>query len=106
VNNTSGPLLGAPVPCSPSTPNTAGAENKTTEGGGFGSRASMPVVKNKVDVDFQGLAGAGIGRFGTASGPDVTYNPRGAPVPVKAVQTVLGIETHPTPKFDVNIYGG
>jgi hypothetical protein len=84
----------------------AGAHNNTTYGGGFGFGAILPVVKNKFDIDFQGLAGAGIGRFGTTSGPDVTFNPKGALVPVKAVQMVAGIETHPTPKFDFNLYGG
>jgi hypothetical protein len=88
------------------TTNTVGAHNNTTEGGGIGFGMILPVVKNKVDVDFQGLAGAGIGRFGTTSGPDVTINPLGKLVPVKGVQMVAGIETHPTPKFDFNIYGG
>jgi len=92
--------------CTPTTTSTVGAHNNTTEGGGIGLGVILPVVKSKVDVVFQGLAGAGIGRFGTASGPDVTYNPEGDLVAVKAVQTVLGIETHPTPKFDFNIYGG
>jgi hypothetical protein len=86
---------------------TVGATNRTTEGGGFGFGAVLPVVKNKVDVEFQGLAGAGIGRFGTTAGPDVTISPfNGALVPVKGVQVIAGIETHPTPKFDFNIYAG
>ena len=99
---------------------TAGAHNNTTYGGGIGVGAILPLVKNKVDFEFQGLAGAGIGRFGTTSGPDVTYRPLinnaaalnlpykadGALVPVRAVQMVAGIETHPTPKFDFNLYGG
>jgi len=92
--------------CTPTTTSTAGAHNNTTRGGGFGFSAILPVVKNKIDVDFQGLAGAGIGRFGVTSGPDVTYNPQGDLVAVKAVQSVLGIETHPTPKFDFYLYGG
>jgi hypothetical protein len=86
--------------------NTFGGVNKTTEGGGIGFGAILPIVKDKVDIDFQGLAGAGIGRFSPTSGPDVTFNRQGALVPVKAVQAVLGIETHPTPKFDFDVYGG
>jgi hypothetical protein len=85
---------------------TLGGKNETTEGGAFGFGAILPIVKNKIDVDIQGLAGAGIGRFGTTSGPDVTYRPNGSLEPVKGVQLVAGIETHPTPKFDFNIYGG
>jgi hypothetical protein len=86
--------------------NTFGATNKTTEGGAIGVGAILPLVKNKVDFDFQGLAGTGIGRFGTTSGPDVTYRPDGSLEPVRAIQAVAGIETHPTPNFDFNIYGG
>jgi TolA-binding protein len=85
---------------------TVGAFNATTHGGGIGFGAVVPVIKNKVDFAFQGLAGAGIGRFSTTSGPDVTYKPSGALVPVKGVQMVAAIETHPTPKFDFNLYAG
>jgi hypothetical protein len=85
---------------------TAGANNKLTEGGAIGFGAILPLVKSKVDFDFQGLAGAGIGRFGTTSGPDVTYKPNGSLEPVRSIQAVAGIETHPTPNFDFNIYGG
>ncbi len=86
--------------------NVTDAHNVTTEGGGIGVGAIMPVVKNKVDVIFQGLGGAGIGRFGATSGPDVTFNPKGALVPVRAVLGLVGIETHPTPRFDFDLYGG
>jgi hypothetical protein len=86
--------------------NTADARNITTTGGGIGVSAILPIVKKKLDLDFQTLIGDGIGRYGTASGPDVTFNPKGALVPVKAAQAILGIETHPTPKFDFNLYGG
>ena len=94
-SGTTGAAQGAPYPCIPTTINTAGAENKTSEGGGLGFGAILPAVKDKVDVVFQTLLGAGIGHFGTTSGPDVTYNPQGSLVPVKAIQAVLGIELTP-----------
>ncbi|MDR3763269.1 MAG: hypothetical protein P4M01_04165 [Acidobacteriota bacterium] len=77
-----------------------------TEGAGIGVGAILPVIKKKLDVEFQALAGKGIGRYGTTGGPDVTENFRGDLVPVKALQAVLGIEAHPTPKLDVNFYLG
>jgi hypothetical protein len=86
--------------------NTLGATNKTTEGFGVGFGAILPLVKNKIDFDYQTLVGKGIGRFGTTSGPDVTIRPDGTLVPIKAVQMVAGFETHVTPKFDFNIYAG
>ena len=115
------PNLTSPITCTISTPvvctatptitptitsSTVGANNKLTEGGAIGFGAVLPLVKSKVDFEFQGLAGAGIGRFGTTSGPDVTYKPDGSLEPVRSIQAIAGIETHPTPKFDFNIYGG
>ena len=101
------------------TISTVGAHNITTEGGGIGVGAILPVVKDKIDFVYQGLAGAGIGRFGVTSGPDTTYRPLinsspkalgytadGALVPVKGTQMVVGLDTHPTPKFDWNLYYG
>lgn len=85
---------------------TAGADSKVTEGGGLGIGMILPVVKNKVDFVAQGLGGKGIGRFGTTGGPDVTIRPDGSLEPIKALQAITGIETHPTPKFDFYIYGG
>jgi hypothetical protein len=36
----------------------------------------------------------------------VTYKPNGSLEPVRAIQAVAGIETHPLPNLDFNIYGG
>jgi hypothetical protein len=84
----------------------ASAENHGTAGGGIGIGAILPILSKKMEIDLQGLAGRGIGRFGPAGGPDVTVNSTGDLVPVKALQAVLGIETHPTPKFDFDFYVG
>jgi hypothetical protein len=86
--------------------NVAGVTNKVSAGGGLGLGAVLPVVKGKLDVEFQALGGKGIGRYGTTSGPDVTLKPDGTLVPVLGYQSVLGIEAHPTPKLDVYIYAG
>lgn len=80
--------------------------SRITESGAFGVGAILPVVAKKLDVQFQGLAGKGIGRFGTTSGPDTTENFRGDLVPVKGAQAVLGIEAHPSPKLDLDLYAG
>jgi hypothetical protein len=88
------------------TPGSLSGTNKTNVGGALGLGMVLPVVKNKVDIDFQGLAGLGIGRYTTTGGPDVTFRGDGSLEPVKAVSMVLGIETHPTPKFDFDLYGG
>jgi hypothetical protein len=79
--------------------------NKTTLGGGIGLGAIMPVSK-KVDIVLQGLAGIGIGRYGSTGGPDVTIRPDGTLVPIRAFQGIIGIETHPNPKTDFVVYFG
>ena len=84
----------------------ASGSSHITEGAGVGVGAILPVVKKKLDVEFQALAGKGIGRYGVTGGPDVTENFRGDLVPVKAMQAILGIEAHPTQKLDVNFYIG
>jgi hypothetical protein len=95
---------GTPAPTAAAL--TAGANNKVTEGGGLGFGAILPVVPRKLDVIVQGLGGKGIGRYGVTGGPDVTVRTDGSLVPIKALQTVIGFEAHPTQKLDIDIYGG
>ena len=87
------------------TLNLTGASNTTTESGGVGFGMILPVLPKKVDIVAQALGGRGIGRYG-AGGPDVTLRPDGTLIPVKALQTTFGVETHPHPKFDFDLYGG
>jgi hypothetical protein len=82
------------------------AHNSNTESAGIGVGGVIPVVKNKVDVIFQALGGRGIGRYGPASGPDVTLRPDGSLVPILGYQSSFGIETHPSRKLDIYLYGG
>jgi hypothetical protein len=78
-----------------------------TEGGGIGAAASLPVVRGKVDFLAQTLVGAGIGRYGTTAGPDVTIRPSdNALVPIRSIHLEGGFELHPTAKIDVFAYGG
>jgi hypothetical protein len=82
----------------------AGVTN-LTEGGGLGWAAILP-VRHNVDYIFEGLAGAGIGRYGAANGPDVTLRPDGKIVPIKQLHLHSGLELHPAPKLDLFFYGG
>jgi hypothetical protein len=80
--------------------------NLTTEGGGIGAAAILPVVAKKADFIFEGLAGRGIGRYAASNSPDVTLNPTGHIIPLKTLHAMGGLELHPTPKLDVYFYGG
>jgi hypothetical protein len=57
-----------------STATTNGYNNFST-GYGVGFAALLPVAKRKAEVEIEGLAGQGIGRYGPAGAPDVTLNP-------------------------------
>jgi hypothetical protein len=56
------------------TATTSGRTN-TTEGYGVGFAPLMPFASQRLEVSLEGLAGQGIGRYGTAGFPDVTLDP-------------------------------
>ena len=87
------------------TPSAAGALNNTKFGGGGFVNIRVPVTKY-LDVGVHGLGGTGVGRYGTATLPDVTVHPDGTLAPIKAYQGLLSLEAHPTPKLDVFGYAG
>ncbi|MGA3127347.1 MAG: hypothetical protein ABSD13_11575 [Candidatus Korobacteraceae bacterium] len=96
--------------------------NNTDVSGGIGGGAIIPVLPKKVDFVAQGLFGKGISRYqdsgqydfvvrtntvatGTTSPATSTggdYNLQ----PIKAFSAVVGFETHPSPKFEVDAYFG
>jgi hypothetical protein len=79
--------------------------NNYIGGGGGGFGAVLPATK-KLDVILEGLVGVGIGRYGDSVGADVTLRPDGTIVPIHALQTLAGLEYHPTPKWELYAYGG
>jgi hypothetical protein len=87
------------------TPSAAGGQNNTKMGGGGFVNIRVPVT-HFLDVGVHGLGGTGVGRYGTATLPDVTVHPDGTLAPIKAYQGLLSLEAHPTPKLDVFGYAG
>jgi hypothetical protein len=81
------------------------SNNNYTAGGGGGIAAILPASK-KLDVIAEGLAGTGIGRYASGLGPDVTLRPDATIVPIRTLQTMAGLEWHPTPRWDWYFYGG
>jgi hypothetical protein len=75
------------------------------QGGGGGIAAVLPVAK-KVDIMAEALAGTGIGRYASGLGSDVTVKPDGTIVPIRTLQTMLGVEAHPGSRWDFYLYGG
>lgn len=82
------------------TPGVGGHNNTVVAGGGGGSMI-LPVIPHKVEVRLNGIAGYGIGRYGSVILPDATLNANGSPSPLLSVQATGGIVSHPTPRLDV-----
>jgi len=79
--------------------------NSTTTGGGISFGAILPAT-GRLDVIAQGMVGSGIGRYASGQAPDVTLDPEGAIIPIKAWHILAGLELHPTAKLDVYGYFG
>jgi hypothetical protein len=83
-----------------------GAFNDSRTGGGFGASATVPVFAKKVDLGIKGVAGDGIGRYGSAQLPDLTFRPDGTAALIRTVHGLARAEFHVTPKLDIYAYYG
>jgi hypothetical protein len=81
-------------------------ESNTRLTGAFGGGAIFHVIPKKIDVQVSGMAGEGIGRYGTSQFPDATIDSRGRPEPLPEWNALVGVIGHPTPIIDVYGYLG
>src|SRR5262249_45927235 len=72
-------------------------------GGGFGASAFVP-VGDWVDLMGNFMYGAGIGRYGAAQLPDVTFLPNGSLTPLPQAMGTVGAIVHAVPKV-LDVYG-
>jgi hypothetical protein len=79
--------------------------NRLAFGGGVGMAALLPLAPTLTLV-VEGLAGAGIGRYASAQGPDVIVRADGTPKAIRAGQLLAGLEWHPTSAWDIYTYNG
>lgn len=75
-------------------------------GYGIGASATMPIVRDYLDLQLSGLFGRGIGRYGSAQLPDVALRADGSVVAIPMFQTLAGLIGHVSPGFDVYAYAG
>lgn len=81
--------------------------NHDTFGGGFGGGVVAELMPKLLDVQFSGLTGDGIGRYGTGGLPDATYNAVNGDIqPIPETELLAGIIVHPLPGLDVYGYAG
>ena len=85
--------------------NNNNGHGNTRLAGGIGGGVILPLLHN-VDFEARGLAGYGIGRYGTSQLPDATINRNGAPAPLPAVHALVGVVAHPVPSLDLYGYVG
>ena len=86
-----------------------GTTNNITFAGGVGFGVYYPILsrgRHVVDLGLSGLFGKGIGRYGTTQLPDATVASDNALTGIKAAQSLVMIEAHPSTHFDVYAYGG
>jgi hypothetical protein len=87
------------------TPSAAGAFNNSTWTGGGGANARWSLFQKHFDVGLHGVAGKGIGRYGTAGLADAAVTPSGSMAPISNYQGLLTLEYH-SPKWDWYGNGG
>ncbi len=81
-------------------------DSDTVMAGGGGAGAVLPLIPHVLDFRASGLAGDGIGRYGSAQLPDAVVGRDGAPDPLPEVEGLIGLEYHATPLVDLFAYGG
>lgn len=73
---------------------------------GYGGSIGVAVIPKILDVQFSGIGGEGIGRYGSAGLPDVTFDAAGRPKPIGEFMFLAGATLHATPKVDVYGFAG
>jgi hypothetical protein len=80
--------------------------NEDTVGGGVGGALILGVIPHWLDFQASGLVGDGIGRYGSAQLPDVSFGVNGVLHPVHEYEVLLGAIGHVGSRLDVYLYGG
>lgn len=81
-------------------------EPETSSGGGVGAGMILPLAPGLLSFQLSGLAGKGIGRYGSVQLPDVAEGPNGQISPIKAYQILAGLTFTPTPTLTAYAYLG
>jgi hypothetical protein len=87
------------------TPSAVGAYVDTRTGGALGANFRLPLVAKKLDFAVQGMAGDGVGRYGSAQIADLTFRPNGTEALIRTDHGLGGLELH-LGKVDAYAYYG
>jgi hypothetical protein len=83
-----------------------GGGNVNKAGYGFGGGVVFQALPKILDVQFSGIGGKGIGRYGSAQLPDVTFAADGTIHPVREFMLLGGATLHATKMLDIYAFGG
>ncbi|CUW46449.1 hypothetical protein [Novacetimonas hansenii] len=81
-------------------------QNHTAIAWGGGGSMILPVIPHTLEIRLAGLAGKGIGRYGSVLLPDATLKANGAPDLLSSAQATAGVIAHPNRLVDVYGYFG
>jgi len=81
-------------------------ENQSETGGGFGGGMVLPLVPKYLDFQVSGLAGKGIGRYGSGQLADVTFDASGRIQPIHEVMAMAGLTLHTSPRLEIYLFAG
>jgi hypothetical protein len=101
-----GPALSCAQNPAATSASSAGAFNDTRTGGGGGISGRWPLFHKKLDFGVKGVAGDGIGRYGSAQLADLTFRPDGTQALIRTAHGLATFEFHATPKLDIFAYYG
>ena len=86
--------------------NRYAGSNHDVYGGGYGFGVVLPLVEKMLDFQLSGMTGKGIGRYGSAQMPDVTFRPDGSIAPIKENMLLAGLTLHPNADWDIYGFAG
>jgi sugar-specific transcriptional regulator TrmB len=87
-------------------PSARGAFDSSQVGGGGGASMRLPLFAKKLDFGLKGVAGDGIGRYGSAQLSDLTFRPDGTEALIRTAHGIGELEYHPNAKLDLYAYFG
>jgi hypothetical protein len=80
--------------------------NNTVVAGGVGGGFILPLVPKALDFQVSGMAGYGIGTYGSGQLPDAIVSSNGSPRALPEYTLLGGLVGHPTPLIDLYTYVG
>jgi multidrug efflux pump subunit AcrA (membrane-fusion protein) len=94
------------TPWGPTNQSTTGAFTTKTAGGGLGLNARVPVFARRLEIGVHGMAGDGLGRYGTSTLSDATAHPDGTLELLTSGSALGSLEWHATKRLDLYAYYG